>query len=177
MPKERYRNLLSELVTEAEMAPGISDYRARVVVYGGEIDSLDLFEAIESQGALIVGDSLGGFGRRSADMQVGLEGDLIHNLAVAYLQGRPSEPRLHGTRAARWAYLEDVAEAVSADGYIQIHIPICDLWSYERIMFDTEVEKRGLACLDLDTEYIFSTPGQTRTRVQAFVESLTEGGR
>ena len=177
MPKEKYRDLLAELVAAAEEAPGIDDYRARVVLYGGEIDSLDLLEAIESQGALIVGDSLGGYGRRSADMQVSLEGGLVRNLAEAYLQGRPSEPRLHGTRADRWAYLESVADAVGADGYIQVHIPICDLWSYERIMFDTEVEKKGLACLDLETEYIFSTPGQTRTRVQAFVESLTEGGR
>lgn len=177
MPKDEYRARLEELVTLAEEAEGVDDYKARVVIYGGELDSLEFMEAIESQGALIVGDSLGGFGRRSADMQVSTEGDLVHNLALAYLQGRPTEPRLHGTRADRWAYLEGVAEEVGADGYIQVHIPICDLWSYERIMFDTEVEKKGLACLDLDTEYIFSTPGQTRTRVQAFVEQLTEGGR
>ena len=44
-------------------------------------------------------------------------------------------------------------------------------------MFDTEVERKGFACLDLDTEYIFTNAGQTRTRVQAFVETLTEGGR
>ena len=178
MPRDEYRDLLRELVTLAEEADGIDDYQARVVVYGGEIDSLDFMEAVESQGALIVGDSLGGFGRRSADMQVSLEGDdLIRNLAQAYLHGRPTEPRLHGTRADRWAYLEAVAEEVGADGYIQVHIPVCDLWSYERIMFDTEAEKKNLACLDLDTEYIFATPGQTRTRVQAFVEQITEGGR
>lgn len=178
MPREEYRDLLKELVQLCEETSGIEDYQARVVVYGGEIDSLELMEAIESQGALIVGDSLGGFGRRSSDMQISLEGeDLIRNIAQAYLHGRPTEPRLHGTRANRWSYLEAVADEVGADGFIQIHIPICDLWSYERMMFDTEVEKNNLTCLDLDTEYIFATPGQTRTRVQAFVEQITEGGR
>lgn len=178
MPPEEYRDLLKELVQLASEAAGIDDYKVRVVLYGGEIDSLKLLEAIESQGALIVGDALGGFGRRSADMQISTEGeDLIRNIATAYLQGRPGEPRLHGTRAARWKYLENVADEVNADGYIQVHIPICDQWSYERMMFDTEVDKKGLNCLDLDTEYIFETPGQTRTRVQAFVEQLTEGGR
>lgn len=178
MPRDEYRDLLKELVQLCEEATGIEDYRARVVIYGGEIDSLELLEAIESQGALIVGDSLGGFGRRNADMQISLVGeDLVRNIAQAYLHGRPTEPRLHGTRANRWAYLESVAEEAGADGFIQIHIPICDLWSYERMMFDTEAEKKGLACLDLDTEYIFATPGQTRTRVQAFVEQITEGGR
>ena len=177
MPRVEYNDLLAELLEACGDAPGITDYKARVVVYGGEIDSLDFMDAIESQGALVVSDSLGGFGRRSVDMQVATEGDLIANLAQAYLQGRPTEPRLHGTRADRWAYVEKVAEEAKADGYIQVHIPICDLWSYERVMFDTEVAKKNLNCLDLDTEYIFTAAGQTRTRVQAFVETLTEGGR
>lgn len=175
MPRAGYNELLRELVALCEDEPGVEGYRARVVVYGGEIDSFDLFEAIESQGALIVGDSIGGFGRRAADMQVAQDDDPIAALAYAYLQVRPSEPRLHGTRAQRWAYLERVASEARADGIVQVHIPVCDLWSYERMMFDVEVANKGLACLDLDTEYVFSTPGQTRTRVQAFVESITEG--
>ena len=44
-------------------------------------------------------------------------------------------------------------------------------------MFDVEVANKGFACLDLESEYIFTTPGQTRTRVQAFVEQITEGGQ
>lgn len=177
MPLPEYIALMTELLEACEAAEGIADYRARVVVYGGEIDSVELFDAIESQGALIVADSLGGYGRRSADMQVSTEGDLIANLAAAYLQGRPTEPRLHGTRADRWAYLEKVAQEAGAQGFILVHIPICDLWGYERYMFDVEVANKGFKCLDLDTEYIFSATGQTRTRVQAFVETLTEGGR
>ncbi|MBR5258873.1 MAG: 2-hydroxyacyl-CoA dehydratase [Eggerthellaceae bacterium] len=177
MPREAYNAQLEELVELCQDAEGITDYKARVVVYGGEIDSIDFFEAIESQGALIVADSLGGYGKRSADMQISLEGDLYANIANAYLMERPAEPRLHGTRAARWEYLEKVAEEANADGYIQTFIPICDLWGYERVMFATEVEKKGLNCLVLDTEYIFTASGQTRTRVQAFVESITEGGR
>lgn len=177
MPRKDYNAQLEELIELCQDVEGITDYKARVVVYGGEIDSIDFIEAIESQGALVVADSLGGYGKRSCDMQVSVEGDLIYNLANAYLMERPAEPRLHGTRVARWAYLEKVAEEANADGIIQVHIPICDLWGYERVMFDTEVEKKGLNCLDLDTEYIFTASGQTRTRVQAFVESITEGGR
>ena len=179
MPKDEYLELLRELVELCEQLPedqGVADYKARVVIYGGEVDTFPMLEAIESQGALIVADSLGGFGRRSADMQVATEGDLIENLAFAYLQGRPTEPRLHGTRAERWAYLEKVAADAGAQGYIHIHIPICDLWSYERLMWDVEVANKDLTNLDLDTEYIFATPGQTRTRVQAFVEQINEGG-
>lgn len=176
MPRQDYKALLSELVDACEGVEGQPGQK-RLVVYGGEIDSLPFMEAIESQGAVVVADSLGGFGRRSEDMQVATDGDLLHNLAYAYLQGRPSEPRLHGTRAERWNYLEGIAAKAHADGFIQVHIPKCDLWSYERLMFDTEVERKGLACLDLDTEYIFTNAGQTRTRVQAFVETLTEGGR
>jgi benzoyl-CoA reductase subunit C len=182
MPRDEYDVLLSELVSESEHATSIEDpqeYRARVILYGGELDSLDFLRAVESQGALVVGDSLGGFGRRSVDFQVPVDGDPIDVLAKYYLQVRPPEPRLHGTRVERWDYLESAACEAHADGIIQVHIPLCDLWSYERIMFDVEVENKGLHCLDLDTEYIFDNAGQTRTRVQAFVEQLEdeEGGR
>ena len=44
-------------------------------------------------------------------------------------------------------------------------------------MFDEFVAREQIPCLDLDTEYVFNSAGQTRTRVQAFVETLTEGGR
>ena len=176
MPRKEYNELLAELIAACSDAPGVGDYPVRVVLYGGELDSFELVEVIESQGALVVSDSLGGFGRRGADMQVSTEGDLIFNLAEAYLHGRPTEPRLHGTRANRWEYLEKVASDAKADGFIQIHVPLCDHWSYERIMFDIEAANKGLACLDLESEYIFTTPGQTRTRVQAFVEQITEGG-
>ncbi|MBM6999180.1 2-hydroxyacyl-CoA dehydratase [bacterium] len=177
MPRESYNALLAELVDACEGVEGVTGYQARLVVYGGDIDSLPFIECLESEGGVVVTDSLGGFGRRSADMQVSTQGDLIENLARAYLQGRPSNPRLNGTRAARWEYLERVARRARADGYVTVHVPLCDYWSYERMMFDTEVEKKGLMALDLDTEYVFTNVGQTRTRVQAFVEQIAEGRR
>lgn len=176
MPREDYEKALDTIIAECEQGEGIEEAPARVVVYGGELDDPAFIEAIESQGALVVGDALGSFGSRAFDYAVGTEGDLAANLAHALLMDRTGEPRIHGTRAERWDKVRSIAEDVRADGVIQVHIPICDLWSYERIMFDTFAEREGIPCLDLDTEYVFTSAGQTRTRVQAFVETLNEGG-
>ncbi len=177
MPKQTYSEMLAKIIVECKAAPGIADYRARVLVYGGEIDAPEFLEAIESQGALVVGDSLGSFGTRAFDYRVSSEGDLISNLASALLMGRQGEPRIFGTRATRWQRVKELVAESGAQGIVQVHIPICDLWSYERMMFDTFVEKEGIPCLDLDTEYVFTSTGQTRTRVQAFIETLEEGDR
>jgi len=177
MQRDKYSELLSDLIEECKEAPGISSGRARVIIYGGEIDEVGLLEAIESQGALIVGDSLGSFGTRAFDYQVSTEGDLLHNLAKALLQDRQGEPRIYGTREGRSERVKQIMEDCKAQGVIQVHIPICDLWSYERMMFDVFADNNSLPCLDLDTEYVFAAAGQTKTRVQAFVETLTEGGR
>ena len=177
MPRDEYLRALDALVAECRQAPGEDGVRVRVVVYGGELDDPAFMEAIESQGALVVGDSLGSFGSRAFDYRVGSEGDLLRNLADALLMRRCGEPRIHGSRVGRWERGGRIVRECRAQGVIQVHIPICDLWSYERMMFDTFAEREGIACLDLDTEYIFSSAGQTRTRVQAFVESIMEGGR
>ena len=176
MPKAAYKEALEQVIADAGQADGIQG-AARLMVYGGEIDSPQWMSAIESQGALVVGDSLGGYGHRGYSYQVATEGDLLRNLAFAMLNDREPEPRIHDTRDARWADVVRIMGECRADGIVQIHVPICDLWSYERMMFDTFVRREDIPCLDLDTEYIFTGEGQTRTRVQAFVETLTEGGR
>lgn len=177
MPPALYSQKLKDVLDECKHREGITDYKIRVVLYGGEIDTSEFVEAIESQGALVVGDSLGSFGARSFSYQVSTNGDLMYNLANALLMERQPEPRIFDTQEQRWGYVKEIMNKNNADGVIQVHIPLCDLWSYERLMFDVIADRENIPCLALDTEYIFANAGQTKTRVQAFVETITEGGR
>jgi benzoyl-CoA reductase/2-hydroxyglutaryl-CoA dehydratase subunit BcrC/BadD/HgdB len=177
MPKQEYSEKLDTILEECRAGLGITGSKVRLIIYGGELDDPKLLEAVEAQGALVVGDYLGSFGARAFESQAGTAGDLLHNLAYALLMGRKGEPRIHGTRASRSNKVKLTLEESHAQGIIMIHLPICDYWSYERMMFDIFAKKEGLPTLSLDTEYVFADSGQAKTRIQAFVETLKEGGR
>ena len=70
--------------------------------------------------------------------------------------------------------MADLAKEYGADGVIYEQVKFCDPWAYERLMGSTMLhEDYGYPVLSIDRPYnIKSSLGQTRTRVQAFVESI-----
>ncbi len=177
MPKKVYRDLLRQLVIDVRCMGDATRPRARLVIYGGEIDSPELLVAIESQGALVVADSLGGFGSRNCACDVSTTGDLLFDLAHWLVVDRPHEPRTFNTAPERYAYVDGICKEYGADGVVQVHVSMCDLWSYDRLNFDRHAGMRNIPCLDLDIEYVLSGEGQLKTRVQAFVETITDKER
>lgn len=169
MPIGDYAALLEELVTDCASAPGIGDYQMRVLVYGGELDSIALIEAIESQGALVVGDYLG-YGYRACRKDVPDTGDALHDLAEHIVMMRP-DPRQFGTARTRQSLVRALMADCGAEGVIFPAIPLCDYWGWEQHNFALFAKEEGVPVLNLDTEYKFNGEGQIKTRVQAFVET------
>lgn len=172
MPKTEYNELLARLLKDCAGAEGIAGSPLRVIVYGGELDSIPLMEMIESQGALIVGDSLG-LGYRSCADDVKDTGDPLYDLA-AYMVLDHGDPRLFGTAESRAEFVFEQLEACGAAAVIMPTIPMCDLWGYERSIFGSTAKRNGVPVLDLSVEYAVEESGQIKTRVQAFVETLSE---
>jgi benzoyl-CoA reductase subunit C len=69
MPKTDYDVLLGRLLADCADAEGGGGDKVRLLMYGGEIDSIPLVELIEEQGALVTGDSLG-YGYRNCAVDV-----------------------------------------------------------------------------------------------------------
>lgn len=174
MPHEEYNALLTQLLADCTDAEGHTGYPLRVFLYGGEIDSVPLLELIESQGALVVGDSLG-YGYRSAFADVGDTGDALADLARYMVADRPGEPRVFGTAQSRQDFVRGQMAAFGADAVILPHLPNCDYWGWEKFNFGLYAKANGIPLLDLSVEYVFADSGQMKTRVQAFVETLAEG--
>ncbi len=171
IPKPEYNELLKKLLTELEDRAGITDYRARLVIAGGGgCDDPEYFQIMEDLGGLIVSDNIC-FGRRTFMEPVSTEGDLIHNLARAYLN-RPSCPRMCLKLAERSREIKDLVERSGADGVVFQRIRYCDLWGGDQLDIKKKMREAGIPLLTLEREYRLSATGQLRTRVQAFLEQL-----
>ncbi len=176
MPKAAYNRLLSELLDDLAGHDGHTDYRARLMVMGGELDDPGYLEVIEGQGALVVTDSLC-FGSRIfwKNVDEGVD-DPLTALARFYVADRPSCPRVFGQYEQRAAFVREMIRDFHVDGVILERLAFCDLWGFEQFTIKNDFQDWGIPLMMLDREYALSATGQLRTRVQAFLETIGEGG-
>ena len=176
MPKQRYKELLTELLEELTEKQGSRDYRARLMILGGELDDPAYLQIIEEQGGLVVTDS-SCFGSRLMWMPVDeAEPDPIRALARYYIHDRPSCPRMYGGQPARIAFTREMAREFRVDGIVGERLLFCDQWVVENYMTDLDLKEDEIPFMPLDREYILSGEGQLRTRIQAVLETLEARG-
>ena len=173
MPRERFNEMLKELLEDLKEAEGIKDYKARLMIVGGILDDPGYIKVIEEQGALVVTD-LSCFGTRVFlnDAAEG-DGDPLMALARYYIVDKPSCPRTFGDYPRRAGFVRDMIREFKVDGIIGERLLFCDLWTVEHYMLGNEFKSEGTPYLSLDREYVSAgTVGQLRTRVQAFLETI-----
>jgi benzoyl-CoA reductase/2-hydroxyglutaryl-CoA dehydratase subunit BcrC/BadD/HgdB len=172
MPQERYNTLLRELLEDVKQAEGISDYRARLMVVGGELDDPQYLQVIEDQGALVVTDSVC-FGSRLFWEEVNENAeDPLTALAQYYVADRPSCARMFTEYEKRSAYVRSMLDEFSVDGAIFERLTFCEVWGFEQFSLTNDFKEWNIPLLCMDREYLLSGVGQLRTRVQAFLEMV-----
>jgi benzoyl-CoA reductase/2-hydroxyglutaryl-CoA dehydratase subunit BcrC/BadD/HgdB len=172
MPQAVYNERLEEFLAELKSADGITGYRARVMLLGGELDNPDLIDIIESQGALVVTDSLC-FGSRLlwADVEEDTDDPLLA-LAQYYLADRPACARMFTEYDRRAEYIRQMLAEFKVDGAIFERLAFCELYGFEQFSLTRDFEEWNVPLLSMDREYTLGTTGQLRTRVQAFLERM-----
>lgn len=172
MPKQKYNQLLRELLDEISQREGNADYRARLMILGGILDDPGYIKVIEEQGGLVVTDMLC-FGTKIMwkDVAEGT-GDPLAALARYYIAERPSCARMFGDYPRRADFVRDMVREFKVDGIIGERLIFCDLWAVEHYMLAKEFNAEGVPYLLLDREYLLGGIGQLRTRVQAFLETI-----
>ena len=170
IPKREYNQMLSKALEEISKREGIARYRARLIIVGSALDEPAYVRVIEDAGGLICTDALC-FGSRYFWEPVPTEGDLLNNLAKAYLN-RPCCARIVNQFPKKNGYLEEMIKAYKIDGVIHQRIRYCDLWGGDLLHMRRKLNEMGIRLLELEREYWLSGAGQLRTRVQAFLESI-----
>lgn len=170
---EKLTEIAEELKNrEADEKP---KFRAKVVLAGSEIDNPDFIKLAEEAGALVVADRycFGSLPGREV-IELNDKEDALTQICRWYME-KGKCPRYMNTAKIieRQTYMDKIAKEYKADGLIYQQIKFCDYWGYERAsQFHIMHDEYGWPVLSIDRPYVFSSSGQLRTRIQAFVESL-----
>ncbi|MDQ7794758.1 MAG: 2-hydroxyacyl-CoA dehydratase family protein [bacterium] len=164
---------LLALPDEAGVAGG-----TRILVAGGALETPVVLRELELAGAAVVGDDLC-VGSRYVALG-GAWGDVpppnpVAELARAYLARLPC-PAKHPAWRRLDALLEQVA-ALRAEGVVFLLQKFCESHAFDLPYLRAGLAARQVPSLALELEQGTLPRGQTRTRVEAFLETLGGGDR
>jgi benzoyl-CoA reductase/2-hydroxyglutaryl-CoA dehydratase subunit BcrC/BadD/HgdB len=172
MPQSLYNECLRELLSDVAGAAGITDFRARLMILGSELDDPEYIQIIEDQGGMVVTDSLC-FGSKILWNDVEEDAaDPLMALAQYYVADRPAHARMFTEYDRRAAYVRELIDEFRVDGVIFQRLTFCELWGYEQFIMEDDFKEWDVPLLSMDREYKLNATGQLRTRVQAFLETV-----
>lgn len=161
---------LKKLKTALEKREGF-EAKAKIMVMGSILDNPAYIELMESQGCLVVADRFC-FGSLPGMEMIPEAGDVYMNLATHYLDINEC-PRMMEKMEFRADRAETYFKEYKADGIIFETLKFCDMWGYEKLKTLKILEDKGIPCVRIEREYALTGEGQLKTRVQAFIESIT----
>ncbi len=166
------RDLIPMLETMTENLPKekAEDENVRVVLSGIVVEPSQLLDILDELGVSIVGDDLT-VGTRMIAYDVPEAEDPLEALTARHFDKSPFSPiRDVGTRL--YDHLLGLFETTGADGIIFFHIKFCESQDYDLPDLKHIMRERRIPMIVLDTEYQSVTKAQTKTRLEAFIESL-----
>lgn len=170
---EAYHRWLEGYLEALDSQPveGKADGRPRLMVSGSIIDQPEIIGLIEEAGGLVVIEDLC-TGYRQFQGLVEEEGDALEAIARRYLERAPCS-RMIDTRK-RLDFMIRLAEDYRVDGIIYHALKFCDQYQYDLPLISQEASKAGTPLLYLETDYTQGSISQVKTRVQAFLEIISE---
>jgi benzoyl-CoA reductase subunit C len=161
---------LEELLAALELQSGPPAEGKRLVLAGGICDLPDVYDVIESAGAVVVWDDLcTGYRYAAGRIDTGI--DIWTALARRYLR-RAVCPAKHAGLTQRADELIAAAREARADGVIFLYLKFCDPHLFDYPYLKQRLEAAGLPCMMYELNEQQFSQGQLRTRCEAFIEML-----
>ncbi len=170
-PKPTYNALLTELLDELAANPEPQFPASRLILVGPHLADPAIYRVIQESGGRVVDDVLD-VGRRYFDTAIKTGGDPIAALGERMLDTLPTPNKRHPTRR-RDDYLVRLTNLRQADGVIFARQKFCDPHGFDYANLKSALDRANVPHLLLELE---QTPqaGQMSTRVQAFIEMVSE---
>lgn len=179
LPIEESNRLLEDLIAEIKSRPNPPlSSGPRLLLYGSEIDNVELLELLEGAGANVVIDDLC-MGSKYWLKGVDEDGDPLAALARHYLEDLtcPRTFRFAKTREQdlenRFGYVRDLAREYNVSGAVLYVLMFCDTFEFDAPDARDFLESAGVPCLHLEDDYRLSAKSAIQNRVQAFIEMIS----
>jgi len=172
VPAGNMEKALREIKDSVARRKKQTDFRARLMVVGGNIDDTDFIHTIESTGGLVVADRFC-TGSLPGLVMLDESNDPLTEIAQKTLL-ETSCPRMMEDFQDRLGSIIDTAREYDVDGVIVEHIKFCDIWGIETGLLVDGLREAGLPALRLERDYRQTGEGQLRTRIQAFLERMNK---
>jgi bcr-type benzoyl-CoA reductase subunit C len=175
--KEEHNRLLNRLLSSlsGEQGPagdGVQPGKGpRLVLSGIVWEPPEILSILDESGALVVGDDLCE-GTRYIEPDVTTNGDPIEALVERHFRRGPFSP-IHDEGEKMVSNLLGLVKERKADGILYIHVKFNESQDYDLPDLKRAMVREGIPMLVLDTELQTTHLAQTKTRIQAFLESLS----
>jgi benzoyl-CoA reductase/2-hydroxyglutaryl-CoA dehydratase subunit BcrC/BadD/HgdB len=169
LPRERFNELMEQLLDEIERSGREIKKARRLMVIGNDIHNTDMVAALETLDGLVVIDEMN-CGIRYAWGQVDTQLPPLEALARYYLLGRPFD--MHHWADGRLEFIGEMVEQYKVDGVVSEIVRFCTYNTWDKFDLKKQMEARGIPILDIDLEYGHPAGAQVKIRAEAFMEML-----
>jgi benzoyl-CoA reductase/2-hydroxyglutaryl-CoA dehydratase subunit BcrC/BadD/HgdB len=129
---------------------------------------------VESLDAIIIGEEscVGERGSRGGvdDSAPDVDG-LIDAIVERYLE---IDCAIFTPNTERLEHIKEMAKEYKADGVVLYGLNFCSPYLIEALDVERELEKAGIPAIRIETDYSQEDTGQIRTRIEAFIERLSD---
>jgi benzoyl-CoA reductase/2-hydroxyglutaryl-CoA dehydratase subunit BcrC/BadD/HgdB len=172
--------LLSALESISQEITG-GEYRqnegTRIMLVGSTMAEGDytVVDLLEQAGANIVIEEFSE-GIRPYQNRIATDGDLIRNIADAFLEKRVPPAVFHSVMKERFDYLFRLIKEFKVKGVVWYSLMYRDCYDREGLLFSRVLEKEvGIPFLKINSDYDAAETGQMRTRIETFIEMAKQG--
>jgi len=170
MPRERFNELMEQLLAEIQRTGREIKKARRLMLIGNDLHNTTQIEALESADAVVVVDEMD-VGLRRAAGQVDTKLPPMEALARYYVMGRPVDKHTWNSDQ-RLELIGMLAEQYKVDGVVSQAVRFCTYLGWDKFDLKKQLEERGIPILELDLEYGHPGGAQMKIRAEAFMEML-----
>jgi len=170
MPRERFNELMEQLLAEIKSTGREIRKARRLMLIGNDLHNTTLVAALESTDAVVVVDEMD-LGIRRAWGQVDTKLPPMEALARHYVLGRPVDKHTWNSDG-RLEFIGDIAEQYRVDGVVSENVRFCTYPGWDKWDVKKYLQERNIPILELDLEYCHPGGAQMKIRAEAFMEML-----
>jgi benzoyl-CoA reductase/2-hydroxyglutaryl-CoA dehydratase subunit BcrC/BadD/HgdB len=175
MPRERFNELMEQVLAEIQRTGREIKKARRLMVIGSDLHNANQMAALESLDTVVVVDEMD-IGIRRAWGQVDTKLPPMEALARYYVLGRPVDKH-NWVSEGRLEFIGDLAKQYKVDGIVSEDVRFCTYNGWDKFDLKKQMEERGIPILHIDLEYGHPAGAQAKIRADAFIEMLESRAR